>query len=98
MRLFKLIPAPILVAATFLLCLPDCASSAVLNGTVRSGGDLFAIPLSSVPVTLYQATTAAPTVVATATSNGSGHFTMDTATTSSTASSMSSRTLGNPSS
>lgn len=84
MRLFKLIPAPILVAATFLLCLPDCASSAVLNGTVRSGGDLFAIPLSSVPVTLYQATTAAPTVVATATSNGSGHFTIDTATTSST--------------
>lgn len=79
MRLFKLIPAPILVAATFLLCLPDSASSAVLNGTVQSGGDLFAIPLSNTPVTLYEATSAAPTIVATATSNWSGHFTLNTA-------------------
>lgn len=83
MRLSNLIPAPMLVAAAMLLCAPGSASSAVLNGTVQSGGDLFKIPLSSVPVTLYQATTAAPTVVATATSNAAGKFTINTATTTS---------------
>ncbi len=82
MRLSNLIPAPILVAATLLLCLPDCASSAVLNGTVQSGGDLFKIPLSSVPVKLYAATTGAPIVVASVTTNAAGRFSITTQTTS----------------
>jgi len=50
--------------------------AAMLKGTVQSGGNLFKIPLTSVPVTLYSANNGAPSVVATATTNGSGQFTM----------------------
>lgn len=72
--------SPLLVAAVALMTLTcglQTASAATLSGTVQSGGDLFKIPLGKTSVTLYEATQSAPTVVATATTNGSGQFTMN---------------------
>ncbi|HEY4263563.1 MAG TPA: hypothetical protein VGM98_25595 [Schlesneria sp.] len=70
----------LLVAAVAMLALTcglQSASAATLSGTVQSGGDLFKIPLGSTSVKLYEATQSTPIVVASATTNFSGQFTMN---------------------
>jgi hypothetical protein len=50
------------------------ANAYSLNGVVRTGGTALVRPLSNVPVTLFEATTAQPAALDRTTTDGSGHF------------------------
>lgn len=71
------------IAVLAITCGMSTASAATLSGTVQSGGDLFKIPLTNTPVTLYEATLANPTVIGTATTNSAGKFSITVQQTSS---------------
>jgi hypothetical protein len=50
--------------------------TSLLTGAVRSGGATHNLPLAGVPVTLYEATAGAPSVVGTATTDADGRFSL----------------------
>jgi hypothetical protein len=68
--------APVLASAAMLittLSVPS-VSGATLNGIVQTGGTCSTQPLAHVQVTLFEATTGQPTVIGRATTDASGHF------------------------
>ncbi|WP_145030554.1 Vgb family protein [Caulifigura coniformis] len=67
-----------LASLVLALCAASSVEAATLRGTVQSGEGRRSTPLSEVAVTLYEATTGAPTVVGEATTDRSGKFTIST--------------------
>jgi hypothetical protein len=63
-----------------LICAPSSVSAASLNGVVQTGGTSSTQPLAHVPVTLFEATTAEPTVLGQATTDASGQFSITSPT------------------
>jgi hypothetical protein len=76
MRTFNFMTAPVLAsAAMFMATLGvSSASGTTLNGIVQTGGTSSTQPLAHVDVTLFEATTARPTVLGQATTDASGQF------------------------
>jgi hypothetical protein len=65
MRTFAFMTAPVLASAAMFmatLSVPS-ASGTTLNGTVQTGGTSSTQPLAHVDITLFEATTAQPTVL-----------------------------------
>src|SRR6266487_3634642 len=76
MRTFTFMTAPVLASAAMFiatLSVPS-ASGTTLNGMVQTGGTSSTQPLAHVDVTLFEATTTRPTVLAQATTDASGQF------------------------
>jgi len=65
-----------LAALILTLCGVSSVDAATLKGTVQTGEGRRAQPMSNVAVTLYEATTGAPTVIGAATTQKSGKFTI----------------------
>src|SRR2546423_2280033 len=75
-RIFTFMTAPVLASAALFittLSVPS-ASGTTLNGIVQTGGTCSTQPLAHVHVTLFEATTGQPTVIGQATTDTSGHF------------------------
>src|SRR6266487_3468173 len=76
MRTFTFMTAPVLAsAAMFMATLGvSSASGTTLHGIVQTGGTSSTQPLAHVEVTLFEATTAQPTLLGQATTDASGQF------------------------
>ena len=76
MRAFTFMTAPLLASAAMFMATFRVlsASGTTLNGTVQTGGTFSTQPLAHVDVTLFEATTAQPTVLGQATTDASGQF------------------------
>jgi hypothetical protein len=72
-----LLPA-LLVALTAVVSWP--ANAASISGIVQTGGTASSEPLANVRVTLFEATTAEPTLLGQATTDSLGHFTIESPT------------------
>jgi hypothetical protein len=81
MPTWKFMAAPMLVsAALFMAALSvPSASGTTLNGTVQTGGTCSTQPLGGVPVKLFEATTAQPTLLGQATTDTFGQFSIQSA-------------------
>jgi hypothetical protein len=75
-RTFTFMTAPVLASAALFIVASSVpsASAITLNGVVQTGGTCSTQPLAHVHVTLFEATTGQPTVIGQATTDASGHF------------------------
>ena len=76
MRTLKFMTSPVLASAAMFMAMlgVPSASATTLNGVVQTGGTCSTQPLAHVQVTLFEATTAQPTVLGQATTDASGQF------------------------